>query len=403
MNGVEDIDSLLIGLVGGGVLAAAALNSVLTALRIPPLVGYIGIGFALRLIDDAVPFLSEPVVHSFRFMADLGIVALLFSIGLQSHPSTLAAKLPLAAMIWVGDVVAAFGVAFAAAYWLLHVDMITATVVATALSATSVGVAVGVWRSARSLQSPAGNLLVDVAELDDISAVALMAVLFAVAPILRGGGDAVVSAGDTIVRFAGLLIVFVSGCLAFAQYGERHVTAYADRMHEPPQRMLVVAGVGFLIAATAGVMGFSLAIGALAAGLVFSRDPAAVRTDKSFNDITSFVTPFFFIGIGLQIDPESLQGALLPGLILVAAAVGGKLLGNYVPALFAMGAQGATLLALSMVPRAEITMVVMDQARPLLTSVPWLYSAMVLVTAVTSLGAPLILLPLLKRWPQVKG
>jgi Kef-type K+ transport system membrane component KefB len=133
---------------------------------------------------------------------------------------------------------------------------------------------------------------------------------------------------------------------------------------------------------------------------VFSRDPDAVRTEASFTDISSFVTPFFFIGIGLQIDPGSLAEALLPGLVLTLAAVVGKIVGTYASARFLIGASGATLLAISMVPRAEIAMVVMDQGRTLLDGNGWLYSAMVMITAVTSLGAPLALGPLLKRWPQ---
>jgi Kef-type K+ transport system membrane component KefB len=303
-------------------------------------------------------------------------------------------------VIWISNMLLAFMAGFGAAFWLLDTGLLPSLVIGTALSATSVGVAMGAWKSAGALGSPNGDLLVDVAELDDISAIGLMAILFAIAPLLATGGDVAASATRTLGVFVVQLVLFLTFCLAFAQLGERRVTAFARRLPEPPQRMLVVAGVGFLIAALAGVMGFSLAIGALAAGLVFSRDPDAVKTEASFADISSFVTPFFFIGIGLQIDPGSLTGALVPGLVLTLAAVAGKILGAYASARFLIGASGATLLAISMVPRAEIAMVVMDQGRTLLDGNGWLYSAMVMVTAITSLGAPLALGPLLKRWPQ---
>ncbi len=402
MDETVAVDAILIGLVGGCVILCVLMTSLLARTRIPPLVGFIAIGFALRLIDTQIPFLSEPILHALRFMADLGIVALLFAIGLESHPSALAARLPKAVAIWFGEFVIAAVVGFAGAYWLLDVGLMAALVVAAALSATSVGVAVAAWKSEGSLDSSNGDLLVDVAELDDVSAIALMAVLFAVGPLLIGGdgGDLTLRTAQTLAAFALKLGIFLAICFLFAQYGERHVTAFGNGLRERPQRMLIVAGVGFLIAALAGMIGFSLAIGALAAGLVFSRDPEAVKTETSFNDISSFVTPFFFIGLGLQIDPGSLEHAWLPGLLLTGVAIAGKLIGTYAPARILLGASGATLLAVSMVPRAEITMVIMDQGRSLIGGADWLYSAMVMVTAITTLAAPIALAPLLRRWPQ---
>ena len=59
------------------------------------------------MVDTEFPVLSEPVTHAFRFMADLGIVALLFSIGLEGHPSALAARLPQAVVIWISNMTVA--------------------------------------------------------------------------------------------------------------------------------------------------------------------------------------------------------------------------------------------------------------------------------------------------------
>jgi Kef-type K+ transport system membrane component KefB len=61
---------------------------------------------------------------------------------------------------------------------------------------------------------------------------------------------------------------------------------------------VVVAGISFLIAALAGLLGFSVAIGAFFAGLVFSRDPDSVKLDGLFDTFYEIFVPFFFIGIG---------------------------------------------------------------------------------------------------------
>lgn len=403
MSDPSQIDALMVMLVGAAVVAAVLINALFARMGLPALVGYMLLGILLRLADNQWQFLSEPVMTAFRFMANLGVVALLFKVGLESHPGALAQKLPKAAVIWIGDVCIAAGIGFVAAFYLLNLALVPSLVVATALTATSVGVSVATWDAKGALDSDNGELLVDVAELDDISGIALMALLFAVVPVLlNGDGEFWPTLGGTAGSFVVKFALFILFCLLFSHYGERRLTHLSARLRQPPERMLVVVGVGFLIAALAGWLGFSLAIGALFAGLVFSRDPEAVKTEKSFQDLYAFVTPFFFIGIGFNIDPGALTQALLIGATLTVAALLGKLIGDGLPSLFLIGGSGAALLGASMIPRAEIAMVIMHQGQQLGPEVvpPQVYAGMVLVNAVTCLLAPLALNPMLKRWPQ---
>lgn len=403
MNDPAQIDALMIMLVGASVVAAVGIKSLFGRMELPALVGYMLFGVLLRLADNQWRFLSEPVMTAFRYMADLGVVALLFKVGLESHPGALVAKLPKATVIWIGDVCLAAGIGFVAAFYLLGLDLVPSLVVATALTATSVGVSVATWDAREALNSDNGQLLVDVAELDDISGIALMALLFAVVPVLlKGDGPLWPLLASNAALFVLKITFFVLLCLVFALYVERHLTRLAARLRQPPERMLVVLGVGFLIAAFAGSLGFSLAIGAMFAGLVFSRDPEAVKTEKSFQDLYAFVTPFFFISIGFNIDPDALIQALQIGAVLTVAALLGKLIGDGLPSWLLIGGSGAALIGASMIPRAEIAMVIMHQGQQLGPEVvpPPVYAGMVMVSGVTCLLAPLVLNPLLKRWPQ---
>lgn len=398
---LADINVTLVLLVGATTTVAMLLKATLEPLGVPPLVGYVLLGFAMRVADPGGLWLQQPALYMFEMLASLGIVALLFRVGVGSHPHRLWQKLPDASLIWVGNVAVSGLMGFAAAFYLLELGLIPSLIAATALTATSIGVAVPMWEQARKLDTDAGALTVDVAELDDVSGILAMALLFAVIPVLASGNGGFWPAlsGAAVVLVL-KLAAFIVGCYLFAHYLEPRMTGALARLERPPARMLTVAGVGMMIAALAGWLGFSLAIGALFAGLTFSRNPREIWSDRSYRILYDFLTPFFFIGIGLKLDPTAGGAALGMGAVLAVAAVAGKLAGAYLPALLTTSAAGALAIGVSMVPRAEIAMVIMDQAHGLGA---WavndaLYGAMTVVTLVTCTVTPPLLAVLLRRY-----
>ncbi|MEL0020074.1 MAG: cation:proton antiporter [Rickettsiales bacterium] len=136
--------------------------------------------------------------------------------------------------------------------------------------------------------------------------------------------------------------------------------------------------------------------------MIFSRDPEAVRLETGFVSLRAFFVPFFFIAIGFAIDPQSLQSGLMIGAVLLIVAVLGKVIGAGLPALLTTGASGALLIGVSMVPRAEIAMVIGQQARDL---GDWampveVYSGIAVVSLVTCLTTPFVVRALLRKWPR---
>lgn len=387
-------------LVGAAVVLAAALQALAHRTRVPTVVGYLLLGLGLGAIEGRWQPLGEVGLQAFGLLADLGVVVLLFRVGLDSDLVALARKLRPAALVWIGNVALAGALGYAAAR-LGGLDEVASALCAVALTATSIAVSAAVWEEAGALDSPDGQLMLDVAELDDISGIALMALLFAVAPLLAGSAGAPAALAPALLDagawFALKFVVFAAACWLVMRYVERPLTHAILRLERPPQRMLSVVGVGFLVAALAGALGFSLAVGAFFAGLVFSRDPEAVHTEGRLGDVHALLVPFFFIGIGLQVDLGALGDGLALGAWLLAAAVVGKLLGAGLSALLATNRRGAALIGASMIPRAEIAMVVAFQGRAAGLLPQSAYAALVLVAAATCLLGPWLVRALMGR------
>lgn len=372
-------------------------------LRIPPVVAYMGLGLLLRVANTTWEFMPAPGEWTLDFLGQIGVAALLFQVGLKSDLSGLIRELPRAVKVWAFNVALAGGLSFAVAMS-LNLGLVTSLFVGVAFSATSVGISLAVWSDAGRLRSKLGELLLDVAELDDLSAVLLMLAVVAAAPVLGAHGgvaDAVQAAFSATGIMLAKVVLFGTACWAFARYLEGPLSRALSRAEAPPDRVLSVAGLGFATAAIAGTIGFSVAVGGLFAGLMFSRDPQTVHSEASFAPIYSLFTPFFFIDVGYAVDTTTIASSAALGALFLGPAVVGKVLGAGLPAARHFGLRNATLLGLSMVPRAEIALLVARTGNRL---GDWavsdeVYGAIVLTSAAGSILAPLVLQKLFERWP----
>jgi Kef-type K+ transport system membrane component KefB len=400
----------LILLFGGLIAVSILIKSVADRVGLPAMVGFLLLGLLVRWLHDAGHIFGQTGMEILEFLGKIGVVVLLFRVGLESNPSGLKKQLRCASIIWVGNVVGSSVLGYVAARYLLDAALIPSLLVAVAMTATSVGIPSQMWREQNALDSEQGERFLDVAELDDISGVIFMGLLFSVLPALQNvagaGGDR--DLWMPLLRETGLyglkFILFAAGCFLFSQYLEKRFTQSLRKLEQPPEPMLVVVGVGMIVAAVAGLLGFSAAIGAFLAGLVFSRDPKRVKLDSNFTPLYDLFMPFFFISVGLMIPPEILQRAWLPGLILLLMAILGKLLGTSPPAMAFTPWRGALVLGVSMIPRAEIMLLISQRG---VSMGKWalpheLYAAMVFSAGLTCILAPVSLRILLKRWPPQK-
>jgi Kef-type K+ transport system membrane component KefB len=396
--------SHLVLLTGAVIVLTMLVKGILEKSVFPPLVGFMALGFCLRWFHESWPVFSQGGHEVISFVAKLGLVTLLFRVGMGSDITNLVRQLKNASVAWVANIAVAGLAGYLTTVMLLGYGTISGLIVGAALTATSVGVSVKVWEDRKALQSANGALLVDLAELDDVTAVVIMALVFTVVPLLHAGGatDILTTLLTTTLWFLVKMVLFGALCFVFAVFLERPMTKLLARVESRPDSTLTIVGIGFVIAALAASLGFSLAIGAFFAGLVFSRDPQCLSLEESFVPIFDFFSPFFFVGIGYEFQAGTMGSALGMGLLLTAVAMATKVLANGIPLSLVMGVQSGALIGMSMVPRAEIALVIMQKGMNL---GDWavdqkLFGSMVVVSALTCLVAPVLVRTFLARWPQ---
>jgi Kef-type K+ transport system membrane component KefB len=169
-------DSILLITLGLLLVLSPLVKTLSERIGLPSTVGYIFLGLCVSAINSQWNFIDSTFEYVFSVLADFGVVALLFRVGLRCHIKALVAKLPDASLIWCGDVAINLIAGFTLAYYVLGLQLVTALVIATAFSATSVAVSISVWEELNLLRSSTGTLLIDVAELDDLSGVLLLTV-----------------------------------------------------------------------------------------------------------------------------------------------------------------------------------------------------------------------------------
>lgn len=404
---------LLVVTIGGIVILALLIKAVFSRLHLPSLIGYILIGFLFGIADRKWGFMTGAAQSVFDLFSKLGVIALLFGVGLKSHFRKLLGYFRSASFVWIGNIIVS-GLAGFFAGRLLGFDLIPSLIIGVAMTATSVGVSANVWEDAGAIESDDGQRFVDVAEMDDISGIVFMVILFSLLPQLQKNAGAenisapLAASGAvwTVVKTTGLalgkLALFSMICFFFARYAEKPLIRFFSKNEPPTDAVISIISLGIIIAGVAGLMGFSVAIGAFFAGLALSKNRDVVEDRTPFITVRDLFVPFFFVSIGFGVDIGSLENVWLPALALLVLAFAGKFIGTTVPALRFSGWGRASVLGLSMVPRAEITMIIMAHGRQMgnWAVTPALYSAMVLVVLASCILTPPLLKALILRYSK---
>ena len=368
------------------VLVATMLgNELFRRLDQPPIVGMILGGV---VVGPSVLGIYEVNAETELF-AEIGVVLLLFQVGVETRLHHLLRVGGTALAVAVLGVVLPFVGGFIAA-GLSGGDLELAIFLAAALTATSVGITSNVLRDIGALQTRSGRIILGAAVIDDVLAIMILS--------LAGG----VAAGSvTATDIAGLLVVavlfigiVVIGGTRVLQRRRSLLTdpAFADTPLLPG--MIVMLG----LAALASYIGLAAIIGAFLAGMVVGESNERHALEAEVAPVAAFFTPFFFGFIGAQVDLAGLASwsaiAALVG--ITALAIVTKFAGAYLGSI-RQGPTRALAIGWGMVPRGEVGIVVAGLGLAAGAIDAAIYSVVVGMAVVTTLVVPPLLPRLVRR------
>jgi len=303
-------------------------------LRQPAVIGELLAGIVLgagvlRVIPTAP---DDPLTGVFRLLAQVGVVVLLFEIGLETDLKAMLRDGPAAGAVAVVGVIVPFALGFL--YWqsgwhgyehTVGDPFSTAIFVGATLTATSVGITARVLKDLRALQTLEARLILGAAVIDDVLGLVILGVASALA-----AGTAFTVHGA--LRGLGVAVVFLFLALWIGVRIAPRLFGLVDRMRV--RGMLLVTAFAFLLllCVLAERAGTALIIGAFAAGLILSETNQFDVIEERVKQLADVFTPIFFLSIGAAVDvrmwnpfvAENRQ-TLAIALVLLAIALIGKL------------------------------------------------------------------------------
>lgn len=335
-----------------------------------------------------------PVSNELWAVAQIGAVILLFFAGLEtdfdlffrySGPALATATGGVILPFVFGDLATvAFG--FASGF----LDP-TALFMGAIMTATSVGITARVLGDIHRLDTPEGVTILAGAVLDDVLGIIVLAVVVS----LGTSGD--VSLGN-LALVGGKALGFWLGLMAVGILLSKWISRFLKSFQSGGAALGLALAIAFFSAALAEMFGLAMIIGAYTIGLALSRTEMAEELREPMESVYHASVPIFFVVMGMLVNFQAMSSVVVFGLVISFLAVIGKVVGCGVPAL-AVGFNmwGASRIGIGMMPRGEVALIVAGVGLSSGIIQQDLFGVSIMMTFITTVLAPLGLVPIFKR------
>lgn len=342
----RDLTYIFVAAVAGGLLV--------WRLRLPLILGFVLGGI---VISPFTPGLQVSDVHSFELLAEVGVVLLMFSTGVEfSIPDLMRVKWVALAGAPIG-IAALVGIAAGAAR-LAGASLTEGFVIGATVSVASTMVLIRLLTDAGQMNSTAGRVMIGITLVEDLAVICMTVVL----PAFRGssGRGILLTAAWTLGKAVVLLAPLVFLAIKVIPRLLRRV----KRTCNSELFLLIALAVCLGTSALAHAAGFSVALGAFLAGLAISGSEDLHEANTQLGPLRDAFVALFFVTLGTLINPRVLFGNLpLLGLLLALIVIGKFVVWTAIVWLFRYPVKTAIAVAAGLTQIGELSFVVMQVAR----------------------------------------
>ncbi len=374
-HGTEFLRDLAIVLMVG---AATAL--LFQRLRQPILLGYILAGVLIgphvgaQLIADG---------ETIETLAELGVILLMFSLGLQFKLHRLATLAPNAGLITFIEVGLMMTLGYLSGQLLGWTEL--ESVFAAAIVAISSTMIITKLFEERGIKGARADIVFGVLVFEDLIVILLIVMLTAGA---GGSGMSLGALGATVAKLTAFLAVYlIVGLLTVPRLLRR-----VGRRRRAETLLIVSVGLCFGSALLAKSVGFSVALGGFLAGSLVAESGMARQVDEVIRPLRMMFTAIFFVSIGMLFDPAPLMGEWAAIVLFVLVVWLGKFSGVTVGAFLAgNGVRPAVRAGMSMAQIGEFSFVIAAVGVQAGTVGAHIYPMAVAVAVITAFASPIFL------------
>ena len=341
----------------------------------------------LRPAELTATFEAQSEVIS--VLAELGVLILLFEIGLQSNLKDLLKVGVQATTVAVIGVVTPFALGTAGLMLGFGISAIPAIFAGAALTATSIGITAKVLAELGQLKTREGQIIVGAAVMDDVLGIIVLAIV---------GG--LVKTGE--VQVSNVLILMASAAaflIGGVWLGRLIMPGFIQLIDRLQTRgNLLVSGLvfAFTLSYIGAVIQLEAILGAFIAGLILAETEKHQELEDQVTPIADFLVPIFFVVVGARTDVSVLnpfdpanQSGLLIAAFLIVVAIVGKLVTGFV--VFGQPGINRWAIGIGMIPRGEVGLVFAAYGAASGVLDPSLQAAIIVMVIVTTFIAPPLL------------
>jgi Kef-type K+ transport system membrane component KefB len=373
------------------------------------LLGGVILGGSVLGIVPTAP--GDPMAEMVHLLAEIGVVILLFEVGLETDLKEMFRVGKAAAVVAGVGVLVPF--VLGAGYWYFanpdlgaHPEGVNLTKIAlfvgATLTATSVGITARVLSDLDQMRTREARTIIGAAVIDDVLGLVMLALVVG----LAAGTDVTIGTVTwTLVKAVGFLVLAV----IIGNFIGPHLFDFVDRLRVRGVLLVSAFCFALLLAALADISDSAMIIGSFAAGIILSTTNQFDLVDERIEPVADVFTPIFFVSVGAAVNVQLMlpwtdefnTGVLVIGGVLTAVAIVGKIVSGFsVP----WEKMNSLAIGVGMIPRGEVGLIFADIGRRggLLSDA--VFSAILIMVMVSTFITPPLLTWIFRRdarsmWP----